>query len=128
MRCTFIATAPAESPVTSAIAAVGGPVGEAVGFLERGELEPAQAHPARDVRCRRVVRHPIDPRAPGATPVVAGKRPPEREVNVLDQVSADVGVGLVGVRQALQPISERRGRFPIEVVLAGPRCLRHVYR
>ena len=162
MRCTFMATAPDDSPVMSAIAAgvhvfemrhdhlaverVEAPdqpqqalaraassraprpgpsarrVGEAVGFFERGELEPAQAHPAGDVRGRRVVRHPVDPGALRTAPVVTGKRPPEREMDVLQQVAAGVGVGLVGVRQALEPVAERAGRFPIEVVLAGPRC------
>ena len=76
---------------------------QAVGFFERGELEPAQrtqrvtceppccAPPGNQVRCEQRPSY--------------GKRPPEREMDVLQQVAAGVGVGLVGVRQALEPVS-----------------------
>ena len=51
---------------------------------------------------------------------------PDREMDLLEQIAAFVGVGFVGAREALERRTEVRNRLPVQLVLRHPDevCLR----
>ena len=70
-----------------------------------------------DVGSGGVVSDAIDPGAQRATRVPACETAPEREVNLLEQVAAMVGVGLVGPSQPLERRAVSGGGLAVSVVL-----------
>ena len=78
---------------------------------ERGSVSLRAYH----VRRGDVVRHPVHPR-PQRTPAVEpGKAPPQRDVDLLEEISPPVGVRLVGAREALQRAAVRVCEFGVQV-------------
>jgi hypothetical protein len=63
-----------------------------------------------------VVGDTVDPGAQAAAPVEPGQAAPERDVDILDQVTPRIGVGLVGPRQALDRRAELRGGGRIALI------------
>lgn len=61
----------------------------------------------------------IDPRPQGAAPIERRQTPPNREVDVLEQIPAFVGIGFVSVREPLDRGAKRVENLMIEDLASG---------
>ena len=72
---------------------------------------------AQDIGRSGIVGHAIDPGAQGAPRFPGFETAPERQMDLLHEVAAVVGIGLVGACQAFQCGAVSGGGFAISVVL-----------
>lgn len=80
-----------------------------------------------DLRCGGVVSHAVRPGPERTTAIELGKAPPQGDVNVLQQVTSAVGVGLVCACQPLEGRAKRCVGLLVEVGGILPYG-RHLYR
>ena len=69
-----------------------------------------------------VVGDAVHPRAQRTAVLESREAPPQRDVDVLQQITLLVGVPLIGARQASERRSVRRGRLGVQRVLSVPVC------
>ena len=67
-----------------------------LGHLVEADQRRRMGATAYDLGRGGVVRDPVDPGAQGTPAVEAGQAPPQRDVNLLQQVAPAVGVSFVG--------------------------------
>jgi hypothetical protein len=84
-------------------------------LVQRDELAKPEAERARHGCGGGVVRDAVDPGPERASAVEAVEASPDREVDLLEEVEAPVGIGLVGPRQPL----ERRPESIDGLLIAG---------
>lgn len=68
---------------------------------------------------RRVVSHPVDPGPHGTSAVESSKAPPERHMNLLQQVATSIWVTFIRLRKPFECGTERRGSLGIAPLLTG---------
>jgi len=99
-----------------------------LGWIRRGRIELVQRdelmaskpeHPG-NVCGGGVVGDAIDPRPQGAAPIERRQTPPNREVDVLEQIPEFVGIGFVSVREPLDRGAKRVENLMIEDLASGP--------
>ena len=96
--------------------------------IERDDARRVGPRP-KHLRDRRVVSDPVDPGPKGASAVESSKAPPERDMNLLQQVATFVRVAFVRPRQPLQRRAERRGGLGIQLLaIAGPARINHSFQ
>ena len=78
------------------------------------DMNPPLAH---DVGRGDIVRDTISPGTQGASAIKSAKASPERDMNLLHQITTEIGISLVSASQPLQCRSVRLGYFGIKVVL-----------
>ena len=80
-----------------------------LGIVQSRELSPPAAPAAQDMRGRDVVRHAIDPGPQTAPSIEALQTSPQREMDLLQQVLLQCGVGLVCAHQSRKRCGEVGG-------------------
>ncbi len=63
--------------------------------------------------------HAINPRSQRATPIERGKTAPDRDVYILQQIAATVGIRFIRPGQPIEGRTKCLYGFPIALVLAG---------
>ena len=87
--------------------------GRELGIVQSRELPRLAAPAAQDMRGRDVVCHAINPGSQAAPSIESSPAPPQREMDLLQQVLLQCGIGLVCAHQSRKRCGEV-GRDPLE--------------
>jgi hypothetical protein len=95
--------------------------------IDRSPLQLVEAHefprsvpPPADLGRRRIVSHPIDPRSERAPAVEPREAAPERDVDLLQEVAAPVGIRLIRPRETSELLAELSRSFLVKLILHIP--------
>jgi hypothetical protein len=92
--------------------------GRELGIVQSRELPRLAAPTAQDMRGRDVVCHAIDPGSQAAPSIESSQTPPQREMDLLQQVLLQCGIGLVCAHQSRKRCGEV-GCDPLEQRRSG---------